>query len=140
VHGGLYNSPTVQAITPHGFESRRDRSSVYRLNVCDNVSCFGHTDTEFLQLAGCPTLKVFDIKRAGIDNLPTKPWMWPWTSPKSPTRARENKWRKLFGSCSRNISTNGSDLLPLNLLEDFFCRYMPQIIMRLSFLSFSFKS
>jgi len=31
---------------------------------------FGVNPNEFLQLAGWPTLKVFDIKRASIDNLP----------------------------------------------------------------------
>lgn len=31
---------------------------------------FGVNPNEFLQLAGWPTLKVFDIKRASVDNLP----------------------------------------------------------------------
>jgi transcriptional regulator with XRE-family HTH domain len=31
---------------------------------------FGINPNEFLQLAGWPSLKVFDIKRASIDNLP----------------------------------------------------------------------
>ena len=33
---------------------------------------FGVNPNEFLQLAGWPTLKTFDIKRASIDNLPTE--------------------------------------------------------------------
>ena len=33
---------------------------------------FGVNPNEFLQLAGWPALKVFDIKRASIDNLPTE--------------------------------------------------------------------
>lgn len=33
---------------------------------------FGINPNELLQLAGWPPLKVFDIKRASIDNLPTE--------------------------------------------------------------------
>lgn len=64
-----------------GIESGLDRQVIRRLKEVQakrpNMTyCillthyFGVNPNEFLQLAGWPTLKVFDIKSASIDNLP----------------------------------------------------------------------